>query len=185
MTSMPGPAAPEPSESPLVVLGKIVGVHGIRGAVKVYSHTDPLDKVLEYPEWILRRGSEVRTLSFTDARLQGRVLVVQLKGLNDRNQAQELVDFEVCVVQSALPNLDDGDYYWHQLEGLQVVTLEGQLLGRIDHLLETGSNDVMVIKPCEGSLDQRERLLPYLPGQYVKHVDLAAAVMQVDWDPEF
>ncbi|KKO09527.1 hypothetical protein LCGC14_0030200 [marine sediment metagenome] len=182
---MPGPAESVSSESPLVVLGKIVGVHGIRGAVKVYSHTDPLDNVLDYPEWTLRRGSEVRTASFTDARIQGRVLVVQLKGLNDRNQAQELVDFEICVVRNALPDLDEGEYYWHQLEGLQVVTLEGQLLGQIDHLLETGSNDVMVVKPCEGSLDQRERLLPYLPGQYVKKIDLTAALMQVDWDPEF
>lgn len=185
MKPMPGSPAADPSASPLVVLGKIVGAHGIKGAVKVYSHTDPIDNVLDYPEWTLRRGSEMRTVTFTDARIQGRVLVVQLKGLSDRNQAEELVDFEICVVQNALPGLDEGEYYWYQLEGLQVVTLEGHLLGRIDHLLETGSNDVMVVKPCEGSLDQRERLLPYLPGQYVKHVDLDAAVMQVDWDSEF
>lgn len=178
-------SVPEPAESPLVVLGKIVGVHGIRGAVKVYSHTDPLDNVLDYPQWTLRKGSETRTANFTDARIQGRVLVVQLKGLSDRNQALDLVDFEICVAQSALPDLDDGEFYWHQLEGLQVVTLEGQLLGRVDHLLETGSNDVLVVKPCEGSMDQRERLLPYLPGQYVKDINLPSGVVQVDWDPEF
>ena len=66
-----------------------------------------------------------------------------------------------------------------------MITVEGQLLGRIDHLLETGANDVIVVKPCEGSLDQRERLLPYLPDLYVKSIDLQAGVMQVDWDPEF
>ncbi|MEH6386993.1 MULTISPECIES: ribosome maturation factor RimM [Pseudomonas] len=178
-------SVPESAESPLVVLGKIVGAHGIRGAVKVYSHTDPLDNILDYPRWTLRKGADKRTVTFTDARLQGRVLVVQLKGLDNRNQALDLTDFEICVVQSALPDLDEGEFYWHQLEGLQVVNLEGQLLGRVDHLLETGSNDVFVVKPCEGSLDQRERLLPYLPDQYVKDINLSTGIVQVDWDPEF
>lgn len=176
---------PESSGSPLVVLGKIVSVHGIRGSVKVYSDTDPLDNVLDYPEWILRKGNQTHAIKVLDGRVQGRVLVVNLEGVTDRDQALELVGNEICVVRDALPDLEAGEYYWHQLEGLQVVTVQGQLLGRLDHLLETGSNDVMVVKPCEGSLDQRERLLPYLPDLYVKSIDLQAGVMQVDWDPEF
>ena len=178
-------SSPEQTGSAMLVLGKIVSVHGIRGAVKVLSHTDPLDNVLDYPQWSLRRGAEQRTVSVTGARVQGRVLIVQLKGVNDRNQAEELVNFEICVAQDALPDLEEGEFYWHQLEGLRVETLDGQLLGRIDHLLETGSNDVMVVKPCEGSVDDRERLLPYLPDLYVKHIDLQAGLMQVDWDVEF
>src|SRR5690554_6052135 len=176
---------PESAGTPLLILGKIVSVHGIRGAVKVYSHTQPLDNVLNYPVWTLRKGQQQRQVSVIAGRLQGRILVVQLKGLRDRDEALELVDWEICVPQSELPELSEDEYYWHQLEGLQVVTLEGQLLGRIDHLLETGSNDVLVVKPCAGSIDQRERLLPYLPDLYVKHIDLAESVMQVDWDPEF
>ena len=178
-------SSPEQSGSPMLVLGKIVSVHGIRGAVKVLSHTDPLDNVLDYPQWSLRRGAEQRTVSVTSARVQGRVLIVQLKGVNDRNQAEEMVNFEICVAPDALPDLDEGEFYWYQLEGLRVETQGGQLLGRIDHLLETGSNDVMVVKPCEGSVDDRERLLPYLPDLYVKHIDLQAGLMQVDWDVEF
>ena len=157
----------------------------MRGAVKVYSHTDPLDNVLDYAEWSLNRGSEQRTVSVLGGRVQGRVLVVNLKGIDDRNKAEELVDFEISIASDALPELEDGDFYWHQLEGLQVVNQEGQLLGKVDHLLETGSNDVMVVKPCAGSVDQRERLLPYLPGQFVIKVDLETQVMQVDWDAEF
>lgn len=176
---------PEPAGAHRVVLGKIVSVHGVRGAVKVYSHTDPLDNVLDYAEWSLNRGSEQRTVSVLGGRVQGRVLVVNLKGIDDRNKAEELVDFEISIASDALPELEDGDFYWHQLEGLQVVNQEGQLLGKVDHLLETGSNDVMVVKPCAGSVDQRERLLPYLPGQFVIKVDLEAQVMQVDWDAEF
>lgn len=176
---------PEPAGAHRVVLGKIVSVHGVRGAVKVYSHTDPLDNVLDYAEWSLNRGSEQRTVSVLGGRVQGRVLVVNLKGIDDRNKAEELVNFEISIASDALPELEDGDFYWHQLEGLQVVNLEGQLLGKVDHLLETGSNDVMVVKPCAGSVDQRERLLPYLPGQFVIKVDLETQVMQVDWDAEF
>ncbi|OWL90876.1 ribosome maturation factor RimM [Halopseudomonas aestusnigri] len=176
---------PEPAGAHRVVLGKIVSVHGVRGAVKVYSHTDPLDNVLDYAEWSLNRGSEQRTVSVLGGRVQGRVLVVNLKGVDDRNKAEDLVDFEISIASDALPELEDGDFYWHQLEGLQVINQEGQLLGKVDHLLETGSNDVMVVKPCAGSVDQRERLLPYLPGQFVIRVDLEAQVMQVDWDAEF
>lgn len=178
-------AAPESTESPRVILGKIVSVQGLRGAVKVYSHTDPLDNVLDYAQWSLSRGSEQRTVSVLGGRLQGRVLIVQLKGVNDRDQAEALVGFEISVEKESLPELEEGEYYWYQLEGLQVINLEGQLFGKVDHLLETGSNDVMVVKPCAGSIDQRERLLPYLPGQFVTNIDLEAAVIQVDWDAEF
>jgi 16S rRNA processing protein RimM len=176
---------PELSGSPLVVLGKIVSVHGIRGSVKIKSDTDPLDNALDYPEWILRKDNQTRSIKVLDGRVQGRVLVVNLEGVADRDQALSMVGYEICVAGNALPDLDAGEYYWHQLEGLQVVTVQGELLGLIDHLLETGSNDVIVVKPCEGSLDQRERLLPYLPDLYVKSIDLQAGVMQVDWDPEF
>ncbi|GGE56469.1 ribosome maturation factor RimM [Halopseudomonas oceani] len=176
---------PEPAGAQRVVLGKIVSVHGVRGAVKVYSHTDPLDNVLDYAEWSLNRGTEQRTVSVLGGRVQGRVLVVNLKGVDDRNKAEELVNFEISIAADALPELEDGDFYWHQLEGLQVMNQEGQLFGKVDHLLETGSNDVMVVKPCEGSIDQRERLLPYLPGQFVVKVDLETKVILVDWDAEF
>ena len=170
---------------PLTVMGEIVAVHGIRGAVKIYSHTDPLDNLLDYSGWVLRHGADQQAVEVVSGRLQGRVLIVQLKGVNDRNQALELVGREVCVPSASLPALEPGEYYWHQLQGLQVVTLGGELLGVVDHLLETGANDVLVVKPCTGSLDQRERLLPYVPDEFIRDIDLAAGCMQVDWDPEF
>ena len=126
-----------------------------------------------------------RTVSVLGGRLQGRVLIVELKGVDDRDKAEALVNFEISVEAGSLPELEEGEYYWYQLEGLQVINLEGQLFGKVDHLLETGSNDVMVVKPCEGSIDQRERVLPYLPGQFVVNIDLDKATIQVDWDSEF
>ncbi|GAD62216.1 ribosome maturation factor RimM [Aquipseudomonas alcaligenes] len=173
-----------PSVEDLIVLGKITSVHGVRGEVKIYSFTDPIDNLLDYTAWTLKRDGEVKQVELVSGRLQGKVLVAKLKGLDDREVARTFAGFDICVPRALLPDLDDGEYYWHQLEGLKVIDLQGQLLGRIDHLLETGSNDVMVVKPCPGSLDDRERLLPYTE-QCVQQVDLAAGEMRVDWDADF
>jgi 16S rRNA processing protein RimM len=173
-----------PSVEDLIVLGKITSVHGVRGEVKIYSFTDPIDNLLGYPAWTLKRDGEVRQVELVSGRLQGKILVAKLKGLDDREVARTFAGFDICVPRALLPDLDEGEYYWHQLEGLKVIDLQGQLLGRLDHLLETGSNDVMVVKPCPGSLDDRERLLPYTE-QCVQKVDLAAGEMRVDWDADF
>lgn len=168
----------------LVVIGKIVSVHGVRGDVKIYSFTDPIDNLLGYRRWTLRRGDEVKQVELVKGRLQGKILVATLKGLDDREVARTYADFEICVPRSELPDLDDGEYYWYQLLGLKVFNQTAQLLGKVGHLLETGANDVLVVQPCAGSLDDRERLLPYTD-QCVLRIDLEAGEMQVDWDADF
>lgn len=176
-------ASPAAAED-LIVLGKIYSVHGVRGEVKVYSFTDPIDNLLDYPRWTLRRDGQSKQVDLASGRLQGKVLVVKIKGLDDREEARSFAGYDICVPRSLLPALDDGEFYWLQLQGLKVIDLQGQLLGKIDHLLETGANDVMVVRPCAGSLDDRERLLPYTD-QCVQSVDLQAAEMRVDWDADF
>ena len=176
-------ATPAPADD-LIVIGKIVSVHGVRGEVKVFSFTDPIDNLLDYKRWTLKRDGDVRQVELAQGRLQNKVLVAKLKGLDDREEARLLAGFDICVARSLLPDLTDGEYYWYQLKGLNVIDQLGQLLGVIDHLLETGANDVMVVKPCTGSLDDRERLLPYT-AHCVLSVDLAAGEMRVDWDADF
>ena len=168
----------------LIVIGKIVSVHGVRGDVKVYSFTDPIDNLLDYRNWTLRRGGEVKQVELVKGRLQGKILVATLKGLSDREEARTYADFEICIPRSELPPLAGDEYYWYQLQGLTVINQLGQTLGKVDHLLETGANDVLVVKPCEGSLDDRERLLPYTDHCVLK-VDLDAGEMQVEWDADF
>ena len=169
----------------LIVIGKIYSIHGVRGEVKVYSFTDPIDNLLDYKKLTLRRGNDVRQAELVSGRSHnGKFLVVKLKGLDDREEARLLAGYEICVPRNLFPELTDGEYYWYQLEGLKVIDQLGQLLGKIDHLLETGANDVMVVKPCAGSLDDRERLLPYTE-QCVLAVDLAAGEMKVEWDADF
>ncbi|QXW46224.1 ribosome maturation factor RimM [Pseudomonas amygdali] len=173
------------SADDLIVIGKIYSVHGVRGEVKVFSFTDPIGNLLDYKTWTLRReGSVEKQVELVSGRLQSKFLVVKLKGLDDREEARLLSGYEICVPRNLFPDLDDGEYYWYQLEGLKVIDQLGQLLGKIDHLLETGSNDVMVVKPCAGSLDDRERLLPYTE-QCVLAIDMAAGEMKVDWDADF
>jgi 16S rRNA processing protein RimM len=176
-------ATPAPADD-LIVIGKIVSVHGVRGEVKVFSFTDPIDNLLDYKSWTLKRDGDVRQVELAQGRSQNKVLVAKLKGLDDREEARLLAGFDICIPRSLLPDLTDDEYYWYQLKGLKVIDHLGQLLGSIDHLLETGANDVMVVKPCAGSLDDRERLLPYT-AQCVLSVDLAAGEMRVDWDADF
>lgn len=175
--------SPAPAED-LVVLGKIFSVHGIRGEVKVYSYTNPLDNLLGYRHWTLTRDGEVRQVELASGRLHGKVLTARIKGLDDRDEARGYAGFLICVPRSQLPVLQDDEYYWYQLEGLKVINQDEQLLGKVDHLLETGANDVLVVKPCAGSLDDRERLLPYTE-QCVQRIDLSAGEMRVDWDVDF
>lgn len=168
----------------LIVLGKIVSVHGLQGAVKVYSFTDPIENILTYKEWILRKADEKFTVKLEQGRLQGKVLVAQLKNLTDREEARKLADYEICIPFDRLPVLESSEYYWHQLVGLKVINLQEQLLGNIDHLLETGANDVLVVKSTAESIDDKERLLPYID-QCVLSIDLNVGEVKVDWDAEF
>ncbi len=176
-------ATSAPAED-LIVIGKIVSVHGVRGDVKVYSFTDPIENLLDYRRWTLRRGGEVQQARLVKGRVQGNVLVASLEGLTDREVARTYADFEICIPRSELPELTGDEYYWFQLQGLVVINQLGQVLGRVDHLLETGANDVLVVRPFDGSLDDRERLLPYTDPCVLK-VDLDAGEMQVEWDADF
>lgn len=168
------------------VLGKITSVYGVKGWVKVFSYTQPKENIFNYPSWKLKMpDGSFKQVKLASGKEHGNGLIAQLEGCDDREIAKAYSNCMIMVATEQLPSLEPGDYYWHQLEGLQVVTVDQQLLGKVDHLIETGSNDVMVVRKCKGSIDGRERLVPYLPEQYVKKVDLERGCIEVDWDPEF
>ena len=172
-------------ETQHVVLGRLTSPHGVKGWLKVYSYTSPAQGIFDYPVWVLSMQGQRQSRRLLDARPQGKSLVVRLEGIDTRELAEQWAGAEVSIEKTALPELDSGEYYWHQLEGLEVETCDGVKLGRVDHLFETGANDVLVVKPSEGSLDDRERLLPFLPDDVIVQVDLAGRFMIVDWDPAF
>ncbi|MCC5882900.1 MAG: ribosome maturation factor RimM [Halomonas sp.] len=172
-----------------VVLGKLTSPYGVKGWIKIYSHTSPMEGILEYPEWVLRQGAGQRRVRLIQGRRQGKGLVALLESIDSREAAEQMAGAEILLPKTDLPELAGDEYYWHQLEGLTVVTREGAVLGRVGYLFETGANDVLVVRgDPEGtppSIDDRERLLPFLPDDVIIEVDLAGGSMTVDWDPEF
>ncbi len=168
-----------------IVVGRITSAYGVKGWVKVFSYTQPMENILEYPEWVLTKGKEQLALKLVTGKRHGKTLVAQLEGISDRNGAEPLRGFDISVAEAELPELPEGEYYWYQLQGLKVLTLEGECLGVVDSLMETGANDVLVVRPTAGSLDKRQRLVPYVPDEYIREVSLDAGHMVVDWDPEF
>jgi 16S rRNA processing protein RimM len=163
-----------------VLVGKIVGVSGLKGEIKLESYTEPRTKIFSYQPWLLKSRSGEREIGGCRGREQGKGVVAALPGIEDRDAAVPLVGTEIWVRRSALPRSKQGEYYWADLEGLEVGTVEGAKLGRVSHLVATGANDVLVV--VDG---KRERLIPFVPGDYVKEVDFESGRITVDWDPEF
>jgi 16S rRNA processing protein RimM len=170
--------------------GTITGAHGIKGWVKLHALTESLDSFLSFDHWYRRSdaaGDHYDEIRFLAGRPQGKGLIAQIEGVTTRTKAEGLRGVDVFVRADELPPLEDGEYYWHELTGMQVWTTHGGkslLLGRVDHLIDTGANDVLVLAPCEGSIDERSRLLPYTVGQVVLKVDAGQQRIDVDWHPE-
>lgn len=160
-----------------VAVGRITGLFGVRGWVKVHSYTRPREALLGYSPWFLVHGTDQRSVVVAESHVQGHGLVARIEGYADREHAQELVGVEIAVPLERLPTVQPGEYYWAQLEGLIVINRAGQTLGSVSHLLETGANDVLVVT------GERERLIPF-GGDVIDAVDLAGGVIRVDWDAE-
>jgi len=159
-----------------VVLGRISGLFGVRGWVRIHSYTEPREGILDYAELLLERDGEWTPVRFVEGKRHGKTVVARLAGVEDRDEAATLVNLLVGVSREALPKTEEGLYYWSDLEGLQVVDTNGDALGRVAYLLETGANDVLVV---EG---KQEILIPFITGEVIKEVDLATGVIKVSWE---
>lgn len=174
--------------SNLVNVGRITAVYGVKGWVKVHSYTEPQENLFEYHPWFLKTKHGVKKIETDEARPHGDAFVAHIVGVDDRDLALQYTAADIAIERDLLPELDDGEYYWSQLEGLVVFTQfedKRQRLGVVSKIMETGANDVLVVAADAESIDQRERLIPYVPGQFVLAVDLNSGEMLVDWDPEF
>ena len=161
----------------IVPLGHISGVHGVKGWVKIHSLTDPREAIFEYQPWLL--GDAQEEVRFSQGKKHGSRLIALFEDTNDREAAENLVNRKIAVYRDQLPETDTGEFYWTDLVGLDVKLENGTALGKIDRLMATGANDVMVVK------GDRERLIPFVKDQYVVKVDLESGEVVVDWDPDF
>jgi len=163
-----------------VRVGRIVGVYGVQGWVKLESWTEPRMRIFDYQPWQLTAPGIDQEVRNVEGRQQGKGIVARLPGIDDREGAAALMGTEITVSRELLPAPAPGEYYWTDLEGLEVVTIDDVPLGQVSHLFATGANDVMVVRSAD-----KERLIPFVQGSYVRTVDIPAGRMVVDWDPEF
>lgn len=172
----------------LLAIGKITSPHGIKGWVKISTQTEPADNIFNYQPWLIKSKRGTTSLDVINWRVQGKSYIAQIKQIADRNAAEALCPVDIYIEKSDLPELGEGDFYWHQLEKCDVTSVFGQqsqVLGQVKYVMPTGANDVLVVEPSENSIDDRERLVPYVLGQYVRSVDIDKRLITVDWDPEF
>lgn len=177
-----------------IALGHIASVYGVKGWLKIHSNTSPMENILNYPRWILDTldsdgNGQLKIVEIDQARPHGKGLVAHIVGCDDRELARTYCGSQITVCIDELPEPEDDEIYWHQLESLDVFSRNAAgdniLLGKVSHLMETGANDVLVISPSKGSIDRRERLVPWLIDQVVLDVNPAKGFIRVDWDPEF
>ena len=170
------PAHPRP-DGRAVVLGRIGAPFGVQGWVKVVSYTEPPEGIASYPGWELVRAGRSERRAVLEWRRAGRGVAVRLEGVTTRDQARSLTGSEVQVGRDELPPTAPGEYYWHDLIGLEAVNQAGVPLGRVEEILELPAHPVLVLQA------ERERLVPLVPERLLA-VDLAAGRMTLDWHPE-
>ena len=162
-----------------MLVGRIAGAYGVKGWVRVNSFTEPPENIFSYMPWQLHpiSGAQLQhDVKVTQGKPHGKGLVAQLDGIEDRDKAEGLRGMEIRVARERMPEPEAGQYYWSDLEGLRVEDAAGTELGRVDHMMDTGSADVMVV--C----GEERHLIPFVVGDTVLEVDLESGCIRVDWE---
>lgn len=159
----------------MITLGHISGLYGVKGWLKIFSHTSPQEGIVDYREWHLKKGAKLSQVEVLSGRKHGKTVIAKLAGVDDRDSASELLGQEILVPREALPALADDEYYLADLLGLSAYTPDGELLGKIKRFLETGAHDVVVLS---GDV---ERLVPWVPRETVLEVDVEGKKVVLDW----
>jgi 16S rRNA processing protein RimM len=178
-----------------VILGRITGVYGVKGWVKVFSYTEPMEAIVDYSPWYIRPEGRKKApwtrVQLKAGKRHAKTVVAKLERCNDRDAAMAYNGTEIAIELEQLESLKEkNEYYWRDLIGLRVINQQNVDLGVVKGLLETGANDVLVvvseIESVEGAKTKvKERLIPWTMHNAIIAVDLGAKVIEVDWDPEF
>ena len=158
-----------------VVVGRVAGAYGVKGWVRIGSYTVPPENLLSYQPWLVD-GNPLQVL---DVHTHGAGFVAQLRGVGDRDAAARLAGMQIAVPAAVLPVLDEDEFYWRDLIGLQVVNSAGEALGAVTGFLASGANDVMVVRD-----ENVERLVPFARS-VVQSVDRDSGCIVVDWGLDY
>ena len=169
--------SPNLDEKKLLV-GKINGFFGVQGWVKIFSYTKPRKNILEYQPWYFINNESYQVIEIISGREQSKTIVAQVKGIDNRDEAVQLIGKDLYINKEQLPELDDDEHYWHELTGFRVINKNEVDLGIVDYLVDTGSNHVLVTK------GDTEHWIPYFD-PFLVSVDRNKKVISVDWDENF
>ena len=169
--------SPNLDEKKLLV-GKINGFFGVQGWVKIFSYTKPRKNILEYQPWYFLDNETYKVIEITSGREQSKTIVAQVKGINNRDEALQLIGKDLYINKDRLPEIDNDAHYWHELTGFRVINKNEVDLGIVDYLVDTGSNHVLVTK------GETEHWIPYIE-PFLVSVDKHKKVISVDWDENF
>lgn len=160
-----------------VVVGKIGTTYGIHGWLKIFSYTEWVSRILDYSPWYIEDPQQGwKQIKLTGGREHGKGVIVKIAGYDNPEEARVLTGKKIAVMHSQLPALNKNEYYWRDLVGLDVIDQHGVNLGKVIYLMETGSNDVLVVK------GNKEHAIPFLLNDVVTSIDLDKKVMHVNWE---
>jgi len=165
-----------------VTVGKISGVFGVKGWMKIFSFTEPRGNILSYSPIYMSRKGEWVEMEVSGGRTQGKGVVMGLVNVTDPDQVLPLIGSELAIKSSQLKPTTKDEYYWSQLIGLTVVNMSDETLGQVDSLLETGAHDVLLVKNKE---TKTEQLIPYVMEEVIQLIDLDKGIIQVDWELDY
>ena len=148
-------------------VGVITQPHGVRGEMKVFPTTDDPRRFEDLDTVILDTGKEKRNLTIQSVKYQKNLVILKCKEVNDRNEVELLRKAELYVTRDQAVELEEGEYFIADLLGCKVVSDEGEDLGVLDDVLQTGANDVYSVK----KKGEKELLIPVIP-QCVLNVDI-------------
>ena len=161
-----------------LLVGKINGFFGVQGWVKIFSYTKPRKNILEYYPWYFVDNGTYKVIEITTGREQSKTIVAHAKGIDNRDQASQLIGKDLYIDKDQLPELSDDEHYWYELNEFRVINKNGVDLGVVNYLVDTGSNNVLVTK------GEKEHWIPYIE-PYLVSVDKQNRVINVDWDENF
>ena len=159
-------------------MGRIAAPFGVKGWVKVQPFSDDPGALMDFESWRVGRGEQQKHFSVEAIQDHGKALVAKLAGVDERDAAYALRGQEISVAKHDLPPPEENEFYWSDLIGLKVVNREGVELGTVDSLMESGANDLLVVK------GKREHLIPFVAA-FVGAVDLAGGTIEVDWGEDY
>lgn len=163
------------ADAPYIYVGKILGAHGIKGQLKLWSECRPKEGILAYQRFYLADRQPVHELKVLCAKQQGKHLLAVFQGFEDRNQAETLQGQSLFIHINQLER-KKGEYYWVDMIGLSVHNRENHMLGKIADLYETGANDVLVVRGKYGEI-----LIPFIRPDYVERIEPSQGKLHVDW----